>query len=259
MEIKILELSEREIRFIVKGITHAFASALRRTILSEVPTMAIYEIEVKKNDSVLPDEIIAHRLGLVPLTFDPYFYNLPEKCSCKGKGCARCQVKLLLKKKGPAMVYSGDLKSTAKDVRPVFDKIPIVELFNDEEIELVATAKLGFGKDHARWQGGIVGYRNLAKIKVGDVKNPEEVVRWCPKNVFKIENGKLKVVDELSCNLCNKCVELTDGAISVTPVEDTFIFYVESACGLNVVDLIKLAIKTLKEKVVELREKVDKV
>jgi DNA-directed RNA polymerase subunit D len=158
MKVKILNKTDTEIKFSVEGISQSLASALRRVMLSEVPTMAIEWVDFKKNDSALNDEIIAHRLGLIPLTFDRKIYNLPSECSCNGKGCSRCQVKLLLKKKGPCTVYAEDLKSTDENVKPVYPKIPIVELLEGQELQLEATAQLGIGREHAKWQAAVVGY-----------------------------------------------------------------------------------------------------
>jgi DNA-directed RNA polymerase subunit D len=166
MKVTVLQRSEMEMEFAVEGIKPSFASALRRIMIGEVPTMAIETVEFKKNDSVLNDEIIAHRLGLVPLTFDKDAYELPPK---EGKLTSKHQVKLTLKKKGPGMVYSGDLKSTAKDVKPLYDKIPIVELFENQELQLEATAQLGIGREHAKWQGAVVGYTQ-------DKNNPEKFI-----------------------------------------------------------------------------------
>lgn len=158
MKIKIIEKSESEIKFSVDEITPGFANSLRRIMINEVPTMAIEWVDFKKNDSVLPDEILANRLGQVPLTFDKKAYDIPSECKCGGKGCSRCQIELVLKKKGPCMVYSGDLKSKAKDVNPVFDDIPVVELFENEELQFEAVAQLGIGRDHVKWQAAIASY-----------------------------------------------------------------------------------------------------
>ncbi len=181
MKVEILNLTENEIKFSIEGISQSLASALRRVMLSEVPTMAIEWVDFKKNDSALNDEIIAHRLGLVPLTFDKKVYNLPNECTCEGKGCSRCQVKLTLKKKGPCTVYAEDLKSTDKDVKPVYPKIPIVELLEDQELQLEATAQLGTGREHAKWQAAVVGYEVNGNKFMFDVESvcglkPEEVV-----------------------------------------------------------------------------------
>src|SRR3972149_108166 len=145
MKVEVYNKPASEIQFAVEGVKPSFASALRRIMLSEVPTLAVEWVDFKKNDSALMDEVVANRMGLIPLTFDQSAYNLPEECTCKGKGCSRCQVKLVLKKKGPGVVYSGDFKSTAKDVKPVFDNIPVTELFENQEIQCEATAQLGVG------------------------------------------------------------------------------------------------------------------
>jgi len=158
MKIKILEKNGNEIKFSVEGLTPGFANALRRIMMTEIPTMAIEFVDFKKNGSVLPDEILANRIGQIPLTFDKKAYDLPNECKCEGKGCSRCQIELVLKKKGPCVVYAEDLKSSAKDVKPVFEKIPIIELFEGEELQFEAIAQLGLGKDHAKWQSAIVGY-----------------------------------------------------------------------------------------------------
>ena len=249
MEIKILEKNDSEIKFLVEGIKTSFASALRRIMISEIPTMAIEWVDFVKNDSALNDEIIAHRLGEIPLTFDKRLYNLPSECSCGGKGCSKCQVKLTLKKKGPCTVYSGDLKSTAKDVKPVYDKIPIVELLEGQELQLEATAQLGLGKEHAKWQGAVVGYKNLPKITIlKDPKDPEGLVNSCPRGVFQLDGKKVKVKNPLECSLCMSCVEQYPDVVRVEPVEDSFIFDVETVCGRPVEDVVLTAAEILEKK-----------
>jgi len=183
MKVEILSQNDREIKFAVKETSVAFANELRRIMMSEVPTMAIEWVDFKKNDSALPDELMANRIGQIPLTFDKKAYNFHETCdNCKGKGCSRCQVELVLKKKGPGMVYSEDLKSKAKDVQPVFGKIPIVELFEGgDELQFEAIAQLGTGRTHAKWQAAVVGYKYEGDSFIFNVESvcglsPEDIV-----------------------------------------------------------------------------------
>ena len=137
MQVQVLNKSKSEIQFLAEGIKSSFASALRRVMMSEIPTLAVEYVDFKKNDSALNDEIVANRLGLIPLAFEKDVYNVNKDCdNCKGKGCSRCQVKLVMKKKGPGMVFSGDLKSDSKDVKPVFDDIPVVELLKTRKCSL---------------------------------------------------------------------------------------------------------------------------
>jgi len=262
MNIKVLSRNDFEINFLVEGIKPAFAGELRRIMISELPTMAIEWVDFKKNDSALQDEIIANRLGQIPLTYDERVYSMPDSCRCGGKGCSRCQVKLSLKKSGPCMVYSGDLKSTDKSVKPVFEKIPIVELFEDQELQFTAIAQLGIGKEHAKWQSAVVGYKNVVNIttNVKNAKDAEKYVKACPRHVFKIVDGKLVVANPLECNMCMQCVELTNsGEVKVEPIEDSFVFTVESVCGLSVEKIVENAAKILEEKAKEFKKAVKKL
>ena len=108
MNIELLKLDKKQkkLSFILKNASPAFANAIRRNAIEEVPVMAIEDVEFRNNSSVIYDEIVAHRLGLIPLTTDLKSYNLPDKCKCDGKGCAQCQLKLILKVRGQGVVYS---------------------------------------------------------------------------------------------------------------------------------------------------------
>jgi DNA-directed RNA polymerase subunit D len=251
VQVQVIRQTDAEMTFLLKGVRPSFANALRRIMISEVPTMAIEWVDFVKNDSALPDEVIANRLGQVPLTFDQKVYNLPDQCRCKGKGCSRCQVKLILKKKAPGMVYSGDLKSESPDVKPVFDKIPIVELFEEQELEFEAIAQLGFGKDHAKWQGAVVGYKGVPQIKI-DAKRCNGCgvcVKRCVKKILTLKNKKVRVTSTLDCNLCLQCVDFCPKkAIEVKASEEDWVFNVESVCGLKVKDVVVAAADILDQK-----------
>ncbi|MCK4314070.1 DNA-directed RNA polymerase subunit D, partial [Candidatus Bathyarchaeota archaeon] len=70
MEIETIEKDDMSLRLLIRGTDVPFINALRRIILAEVPCMAIDEVVMIENSSILQDEIIAHRLGLVPLKTD---------------------------------------------------------------------------------------------------------------------------------------------------------------------------------------------
>ncbi|OYT41523.1 MAG: DNA-directed RNA polymerase subunit D [Candidatus Aenigmarchaeota archaeon ex4484_224] len=260
MNVQILQENKERIKVLIEGIDTSIASAIRRIILAEIPTMAIEWVDFIKNDSVLPDEIIAHRLGLIPLTYDKRAYKLPEKCKNADLKDSKCFAKLKLKKVGPGTVYSGDLKSDDPSVKPVYDKIPIVILNEGQELQLIAYARLGYGKEHARWQGGIVGYINKPKIKIDkDFKVSDEFLKICPRKVFGIKDGKLVVKNELNCILCKKCEEASNGKIKVEIVKDAFIFDIETASGLGPKELLKMSLDILGKKLEKFEKKVDKL
>ena len=111
MNIEVLEKEGNKTSFTLTGTSFPFVNTIRRIIVEEVPTMAIEEVEFRKNTSILYDEMIAHRLGLLPLSTDLKTYNLPNECKCKGKGFAACQLKLPLNAQGPVYVYASEIKS----------------------------------------------------------------------------------------------------------------------------------------------------
>lgn len=230
-------------------------------MLSGIPTMAIEWVDFIKNSSALSDEIIANRLGQIPLTFDKKIYNLHESCKCKGKGCSRCQVKLSLKRIGPCTVYSEDLKSRNKDVKAIFEKIPIVELFEDEELEFEAIAQLGTGKEHAKWQAAVVGYKNtpIISVKVKNKKDFEKYIKVCPRHIFRVERDKLVVTNPLECNMCMQCVDASAGEIEVKADERSFVFNVESACGLAAEEVVIAAAEVMEDKIKEISKGLKKL
>jgi DNA-directed RNA polymerase subunit D len=161
MDVKLVENQEKKNRLIfsVKGVDTAYANTLRRIMGFEVPVMAIDEVEFRKNTSILYDEVISHRLGLIPLSTDLKSYNMMSECKCKGAGCASCTVKLILRAQGPCTVYASDIKSKDPEIKPLYGKMPIVRLLEGQELEFEATAILGQGKDHSKWCPGLVYYR----------------------------------------------------------------------------------------------------
>ncbi|MFH1501081.1 MAG: DNA-directed RNA polymerase subunit D [archaeon] len=243
---KIIQKSKDKVTFFSE-MDESLANAIRRSAL-EVPILAVEEVEIFKNDSALYDEIIAHRLGLVPLVTDKTF-TLKEKCTCKGKGCAKCTVQLKIALKGPKTVYSGDLKGKAKIV---YDKIPIVILAENQELELVASATLGKGVDHAKYSPGLIYYRNLAEVQINkDCDSCKECIEACPHGLIKGE--KKPSIDEKEiwkCDLCEACIESckTHGknAITVKPSKE-IVFFVESWGQLEAKDVLLKSIDALKD------------
>jgi DNA-directed RNA polymerase subunit D len=155
-KVKVLQETEDTIVLQLEGVDRSYANAVRRFAISEVPSMAIDDIVILENSSVLYDEILAHRLGMIPLRTDLERYVLPEKCDCGSPlGCQKCRVLLVLDataKDKPRTVVSGDLVSEDRDISPVSPSIPIVKLAVGQSVKLEAYARLGRGKEHAKWQ-----------------------------------------------------------------------------------------------------------
>ncbi len=151
-----LEDSGSSVALQLEGIDRSYANAIRRFCIAEVPSMAIDDVVILENSSVLYDEILAHRLGMVPIRTDLERYNLPEECDCGNPlGCHKCRVLFVLDAKGKDKVMtvtSGDLVSEDRDVRPVSESIPLIKLAAGQSVKLEAYARLGRGKEHAKWQ-----------------------------------------------------------------------------------------------------------
>ena len=254
--IKIISKDKDKINF-VSDIDETLANAIRRSV-QEIPILAIDEIEFFKNDSALYDEVIAHRLGLVPLIADKSLIER-DKCTCKGKGCNKCSIDLKIKIKGPCTVYSGELKGRAK---PAQDKIPIVLLNKDQELELVARAKLGKGTEHTKFSPGLLFYRNIAKIEIDkecDAEVCKSCVESCPQKILSVEKGKINIKDIYKCDLCEVCVETCkkqgENAIKVKKGEE-LIFFIESWGQIEVKEIFNKAIEAINNNLKELNKKV---
>ncbi len=264
LKLNILEKSEYKLVFVVEGISVEMLNALRRIMLTEVPVMAIDEVIILKNDSPLYDEIVSHRLGLVPLKTDLDVYKLPKECDCEGYGCPLCQVSLTCEvtntTNAPLEIYSGDLKSNDPKIVPVDDYIPIVKIDKNNKVIIEAYAILGIAKDHTKWQAvSNVAFRNYPDVKfdANALKNAEEIdliIRMCPEKLFELaSNGSLKLKDDYwkYCTLCNSCEKNSDEKIKVSSKEDVYIFSVESDGVLEYDVLFKKVFEIYNEKIDE--------
>jgi DNA-directed RNA polymerase subunit D len=243
MKITVHENTNEKISFTLKGVDTAYANTLRRLMLGEVPTMAIEEVVFSKNDSVLYDEIIAHRLGLVVLKTDLKSYNMMSVCKCEGAGCPQCQLKLSLKVEGPKTVYAEDLISKDPKVKPVYPKTIIVKLLEGQQLELEATAILGTGKEHSKWSPGLVWYNNEANIKINNKhKDFAKFKNKFPPQVF---NAKGEIEEKLinSPQLIDACMDVNPEIVNITFQKDAFRFTVESFGALNAKEIVTKAME----------------
>lgn len=138
------------------NVPRQYINAIRRISISEVPTLAIDDVVMMENSSVMHDEAIAHRLGLIPLRTDLKRYVLPQDCDCNNSlGCSKCRVLLVLDSEAndkTKVVTSGELVSEDEVVRPVSRDVPIITLAPSQKLKFEAYARLGYGSNHAKWQ-----------------------------------------------------------------------------------------------------------
>ncbi|MFQ5496342.1 MAG: DNA-directed RNA polymerase subunit D [Nitrosopumilus sp.] len=195
----VISKDDQKISVKLKGIPLQYANALRRICLNGVPVFAIDTVDILENSSVLPDEGIAHRLGLIPLKTDLARFNEPSKCDCQSEtGCSNCRVMLVLDSGDSDVtrtILSNELSSEDESVKPVSDKIPIVQLAPGQRIKVECYARLGRGTEHAKWNSA-----NISTLVDTD-KEDEKVLTVESTGALNPEQILLSGVDEVSSKL----------------------------------------------------------
>jgi DNA-directed RNA polymerase subunit D len=170
---EVIEKSDGKIVVKFIDVPRQYINSLRRLAISEVATLAIDDVVILENSSVMHDEALAHRLGLIPLRTDPGRFVMPHECDCKSTlGCSKCRVLLVLNaeaKEKTVAVTSGELVSEDDKVIPVSKEIPLIVLAPNQKLKFEAYARLGVGKDHAKWQP-----TSAAVVKDG--QNKDEII-----------------------------------------------------------------------------------
>ena len=193
----VISKDSEKIAIKLKGVPLQYANALRRVCLNGVPVFAIDTVDIIQNTSVLPDEGLAHRLGLIPLKTDLKRFNEPSKCDCQSEsGCSNCKVLLMLDS-GPESnetrtILSNELSSEDETVKPSSDKIPIIQLAPGQRIKFECYARLGRGTEHAKWNAS-----NIAMLTDTD-KDNEKILTVESTGALNPEQIVLEGVEEVS-------------------------------------------------------------
>ena len=184
----VISKDSEKIAIKLKGVPLQYANALRRVCLNGVPVFAIDTVDIIENTSVLPDEGLAHRLGLIPLKTDLSRFNEPSKCDCQSEsGCSNCKILLVLDSGESAetrSVLSSELSSEDDTIKPVVDKIPIVQLAPGQKIKIECYARLGRGTEHAKWNSSNISIltdtdkddEKILTVESTGALNPEQIV-----------------------------------------------------------------------------------
>lgn len=181
-----LKLRDDKMKFVLTGTDTSVANALRRAMMALVPTFAIDVVTIHENSSVLPDEFIAHRLGLIPLKWKGStlerlpqdVYPFSDECECDltySDVCPKCTIEVRLdvantEEHGeglPVTVTSRHLRimgeaaehfdighfvnADEQDVCEADDGIALLKLAGGQRIDVTCVARLGVGKVHAKY------------------------------------------------------------------------------------------------------------
>ena len=174
VKIEILKEEDNKILLLLSKTDRSFANALRRSLISDTPKMAIdsvrFQLGTKEQDDEIwettgpiPDEMVAQRLAMIPIpTVHDKFYFQDECPNCKDlveadRGCLECQMIytcVVFGTEEGRWVIAGDMKylgEEALEIPDEFKSIPITKLMKGQMIEFYATAIMGRGRDHTKW------------------------------------------------------------------------------------------------------------
>jgi DNA-directed RNA polymerase II subunit RPB3 len=220
-------LQSHEIKFILSETDISVANTLRRIMIAEVPTLTIDLVEFSENTTVLNDEYIAHRLGLIPIRYiDPDNHNKGLDCSeafishreclCY-EHCTRCSVEFELDRSyivhgdedvlAPLTITSRDLISNHELVQPAHflsneeqddaqdDGIAIVKMGPGQRLKFKAIARIGIAKEHSKWSPvAVATYRFWPEIFINEdqmatlsLEQKQELVNVCPDKILELD------------------------------------------------------------------------
>jgi len=250
--------------------------------MAEVPTVAIEKVWISANSGIVQDEILAHRVGLIPLKVDPtkldyvakgedgedeetdadtlvlhlnvFFPHPDQDPTTFPPGINVGPGGEVLSKHLQWLPIGGQEETFLEGVRPVHEDIVIAKLRPGQSIEFEAHCRKGVGKDHAKFSPvATVSYRLLPSISFPEKmkgKEAKELVAMCPMNVFDIEDSVAAVQRPRDCTMCRECIrrEGWQDKVHLKRKADHFIFTVESSGAMPPADIVRQGIAVLKEK-----------
>lgn len=283
--IDIIKLGKNFIEFDLKGVAPSIANALRRAAISEIPTMAIETVFVVNNTSIIPDEVLSHRLGLIPIHADPRKFDFPSGDPTDVNTIVfelreKCQaIKGVPQSASPenkftnSSVYSQSVKwlpqgsqedvFSSDPIRPCLGDILLLKLRPGQEVDLELHCVKGFGKDHTKWSPvSCASYRLLPEISILSPITGESAHKFAgcfPKDVIEIKtiNGAATAVvknarkDTVSRE-CLRHPEFADKVL-LSRVHDHFIFQMETVGYYGPTDVVRESLKILADKCYRLK------
>ncbi|UJR28656.1 hypothetical protein I4U23_009886 [Adineta vaga] len=272
LQIQILSLDNTTSEFDIIGADASITNAFRRILIAELPSMAIEKVHVTENSSVLPDDVLAHRLGLIPLLADARLFV--DKAS--GDTLERENDTLIFKIK--VTFYTEHMewipignqatKFKMDDIGPVFRDILIVKLRPGQEIDLKLVCHKGIGRDHAKFSPVCTAsYRLMPEIIIKEPiydQDAEQLQKCFTQGVIELENDKNgrrhAVVVKPRLDMCSREAlrypELKD-RVELNKIRDHFIFSIESAGAVPPDQLFVDSIKLLMSKCDRLLQEID--
>ncbi len=249
MEASVIKSDDKSSTLLLSDFKLSFVNALRRVIINSVDTLAIEDVTIFKNTSSMYDEILASRLGLVPLK------TIPELVKSKK------EILFKLKETGPKAVHASDFIPSDKDIVPVYPDMLLLNLKEGESIDLEAKAVFGRGSDHIKFSPAHVSYHfyPVIDIKKGGVKGAAKIASLCPVNILEGSGDNLSVKKGMTqdCILCKACEDYAGQEnIKISSDPEKVIFSLENWGQLSTKEIFEQAIESIEEELKEIGKKV---
>ena len=188
MNLTMVSEHDNKMEFLLRGAATPFANLLRRYGMGQIPMFAIDKVTFYENGSAMFDEYVAHRLGQVPIKMD--------------SSRATDEITFTLDVEGPSTVLSRELKSTDSKIKAALDDLPLLKLLEGQNIRLEAKARRGIGRDHAKFQPGLIAYEILSptefrfKVESFMQMEPRDILlKSADKILEKCEEIETKLAD----------------------------------------------------------------
>jgi DNA-directed RNA polymerase subunit D len=289
VKIEIIEERDNHVTVLLKETDRALANALRRTLMSNVPKMAIHRVrfelgtitdsqtgETYESVGAIPDEVIAHRLAMVPIpTYHDEFCFLEDDPGNEGLpreewGTPASQIIYHCSARGTEeghLVTAGDLNVLGEEklqIPEMYRTIPITKLFAGQYLEFYAYAVMGIGTDHAKWNP--VSGVSFSSRKVATIAKPKKAkVLWdldltITSKDFK--GGKLEDVQKVE-KLIREMHHVGDGtarvedfadAIVIDDVDGEYLFSYDTDGSMTARTAFEMACKSLSARFTDISE-----
>ena len=289
VKIEILKETDNHVTLLLKETDRAFANAMRRTLMSNVPKMAIHRVrfelgtitdnqtgETYESVGALPDEVIAHRLAMIPIpTFHDEFCFLEDDPGNAGLpkeewGTPASQIIYHCSARGTPeghLVTAGDLNVLGEDklqIPELYRDIPITKLFAGQYLEFYAYAVLGLGSDHVKWNP--VSGVSFSSRKIANLERPGKAkVLWdldlsITKSDFK--NKKIEDIEKVE-TLMREMHHVGDGtariddfanAITLEEVPGEYLFSYDTDGSMTARTAFEMACKSLSSRFANISE-----